>query len=119
MLESSTDSGREKEFQNGELRIRGDQAHGFYNQIHLLVVPAPFGGSGFHVFFTEDNVGKPDFSKVKNSLAIDGNIQDLAEIADMFMRRLTSEVPLENMFQDFQEQNRKKMEELYEQFKDK
>ncbi|MBU0974576.1 hypothetical protein KKD03_02640 [Patescibacteria group bacterium] len=56
-----------EQIMNGEVRIGTDRAHGFYNNIHLMIVPAPHGGTGFHVFFTEDDLGKPDFSKIRNS----------------------------------------------------
>ncbi len=112
--ESAVDTG---EIKNGEIQFKGSQAHGFYNETHLVIIPTPHGGTGFHVFFTENNNGKPDFSRIKDSLAIDGNLEDLQEIADSFMRRLTSGVPISNIFKDFHEQNRRSVQNAYEKFK--
>jgi hypothetical protein len=117
MIQSSENVVETDKIQNGELQFRGSQAYGFYNGIHLVIIPAPHGGTGFHVFFTENNNGKPDFSRIKDSLAIDGNLDDLPEIADAFMRRLTGGVPISNIFKDFHEQNRKSIQDAYEKYK--
>lgn len=119
MNESPSKITDQLKIKNGELQFRESQAYGFYNGVHLVILPASYGSPGFHVYFTEDNSGKPDFSKVKNSMAIDGNPNDLQEIADMFMRRLTSGVLIEAIFKDFEEQNRRAMEEAYLKFKEK
>ena len=96
-------------------------AHFAKNGIHMTVAPHNTGSerkqiSGWDVYFWGDKEGKMDTSHALNSISLDGNTDDLEEIADTYARRLDAGVKVEDIFKDTEEQTRVNMKKLLEDF---